>query len=82
MLYVLYGTYGRFYVLSYILSGTKAKRASKIKPCAIREVLHRRKYRNYPSVIYGMVKPFHRTEVLLPVLSDLPQISKPDGVLF
>lgn len=25
MLYVLYGTYGRFYVLSYILSGNKGK---------------------------------------------------------
>jgi len=25
VLYVLYGTYGRFYVLSYILSGNKGK---------------------------------------------------------
>ena len=53
---------------------------SKIKPCAIREDLHRRKYRNHHSVIYGTVKPIHGAVVFLPFRSDLPQNSKPDRV--
>ena len=34
-------------------------RASKIKPCVIREDLYRRKYRNHHSVIYETAKPLH-----------------------
>ena len=53
----------------------------KIKPCAIREVLHRRKYQNHHSVIYGTVKHIHGYVVFLPVPSALPQNSKTDKVL-
>ena len=53
----------------------------KIKPCAIREDLHRRKYQNHHSVIYETVKPIHGTVVFLPVPSACPQNSKPDRVL-
>ena len=53
----------------------------KIKPCAIREDLHRRKYRNHHSVIYQTAKPIHGTVVFLPFRSALPQNSKPDRVL-
>ena len=53
----------------------------KIKPCAIREDLHRRKYQNHHSVIYGTVKHIHGTVVFLPVRSAHPQNSKHDGVL-
>jgi len=53
----------------------------QIKPCAIREVLHRRKYQNHHSVIYGTVKHIHGTVVFLPVSSALPHIGKPDRVL-
>ena len=54
----------------------------KIKPCAIREDLHRRKYQNHHSVIYGTVKHIHGTVVFLPVRSAHPQNSKHDGVLY
>ena len=54
---------------------------SKINPCAIREDLHRRKYRNHHSVIYEAVKPIHGTVAFLPFPSALPQNSKPDMVL-
>ena len=53
----------------------------KIKPCAIRENLHRRKCENHPSVIYETVKPIHGTVVFLLVPSALPQNCKPDRVL-
>ena len=53
----------------------------KIKPCAIREDLHRRKYQNHHLVIYRTVKPIHGTVVFLPFRSALPQNSKPDRVL-
>ena len=53
----------------------------QIKPYAIREDLHRRKYQNHHSVIYEIVKPIHGTVVFLPVRSALPQNSKPDRVL-
>lgn len=53
----------------------------EIMPCAIREDLHRRKYRNHHSVIYGTVKHIHGTVVFLPVRSALLQNSKPDRVL-
>jgi len=53
----------------------------EIKPCAIRENIHRRKYRNHHSVIYGTVKNIHRTVVFLPAWSALLQNSKPDKVL-
>ena len=56
-------------------------RASKIKPCVIREDLYRRKYRNHHSVIYETAKPLHGTVVFLPVRSALPQNRKPDRVL-
>jgi len=53
----------------------------KIKPCVIREVLHRRKYQNHHSVIYGTVKHIHGTVVYLSVPSALPQNSNPYRVL-
>jgi len=53
----------------------------QIKSCAIREDLHRRKYQNHRSVIYGTVKPIHGTVVFLSFLSTLQQNSKPDRVL-
>ncbi len=53
----------------------------KIKPCAIREDLHRRKYQDHHSVIYGKVKPIHGIVVFLSVRSALPQNSKPNRVL-
>ena len=53
----------------------------KIKPCTIREDLHRRKYQNHHLVIYEMVKHIHGTVVYLSVPSALPQNSKPDRVL-
>ena len=53
----------------------------KIKPCVIREDLHRRKYRNHHLVIYETVKHIHGTVVYLFVPSALPQNSKPDRVL-
>jgi hypothetical protein len=54
---------------------------SKIKPCAIRKVLHCRKYQNHHSVIYGTVKHIHGYVVFFPVPSALPQNSKTDKVL-
>ena len=59
----------------------RQKRALKIKPCAIREDLHRRKYQKHPLVIYGTVKPFHGSVAFLPVRSTLPLSSKTDRVL-
>lgn len=56
-------------------------RALKIKPCAIREYLHRRKYENHQSVICGTVKPIHGYVMFLPFRSVLLQNSKPDRVL-
>ena len=53
----------------------------KIKPCAIREDLHRRKYRNHDSVICETVMPIHETVAFLPFSSALPQNGKPDRVL-
>jgi len=53
----------------------------KIKPCAIREDLHRWKYRNHHSVIYRAVKPIHGTVVFFPFPSAFTQNSKPDRVL-
>ena len=53
----------------------------QIKPCAIREDLHRMKYQNHHSVIYEAVKHIHGTVVFLSVRSALPQNSKPDRVL-
>jgi len=53
----------------------------QIKPCAIREDLHRRKYQNHHSVIYGKVKQIHGTVEYLSVPSALQQNSKPDRVL-
>ena len=53
----------------------------QIKPCAIREDLHRRKYQNHHSVIYGTVKHIHGIVAFLPVRFALPQNSKPDRVL-
>ena len=53
----------------------------KIKPCVIREDLHRRKYQLHPMVIYGTVKHIHEIVVFLPIRSALPQNSKPDRVL-
>ena len=53
----------------------------KIKPCAIREDLHRRKYQNHHSVIYETVKPIHGTVVFFLFRFALLQNSKPDRVL-
>lgn len=57
-------------------------RASKIKPCAIREDLHRRKYRDHHSVIYGTVKHIHGIVVFRSVQSALPQTVKPIGCCY
>lgn len=54
---------------------------SKIKPCAIREDLHRRKYQNHHSVIYETVKRIHGIVAFLTFSLDLPQNSKTDRVL-
>ena len=53
----------------------------KIKPCVIREDLHRRKYQLHPMVIYGTVKHIHGCVVFLPVWYAHPQNSKPDRML-
>ena len=53
----------------------------QIKPYAIREDLHRRKYQNHHSVLYQAVKPIHGIVVFPPFSSALPQNSKTDRVL-
>ena len=53
----------------------------QIKPYAIREDLHRRKYQNHHSVIYETVKRIHGIVAFLTFSLDLPQNSKTDRVL-
>lgn len=64
-----------------MMSAQLCFRALKIKPCAIREYLHYRQYRNHQPVICRTVKLIHGYVMLLPFRSALLQNSKPDRVL-
>ena len=57
------------------------KLASEIKPCAIREVLHRRQYENHHSVIYRTVKHLYVNVIVPIVLAVCPLFRKVDRVL-